>query len=39
MGQAVGDDLKINHKLTTKIDLFALYGVFITFMINSTIKL
>ena len=35
MGQAVGDDLKINHKLTTKIDLFALYGVFIIFMINT----
>ena len=34
MGQAVGDDLKINHKSTTKIDLFALYGVFIIFMIN-----
>ena len=39
MGQAVGDDLKLNHKLTTKIDLFALYGVFIIFMINNTAEL
>lgn len=39
MGQAVGDDLKINRKLTTKIDLFALYGVFIIFMINNTTEL
>ena len=34
MGQAVGDDLKINHKLTTKIHLFALYGVFTNFMMK-----
>lgn len=39
MGQAVGDDLKIDYIQITKIDLFALYGVFTKFMINNIIKL
>lgn len=39
MGQAVGDDLKVDYIQIAKIDLFALYGVFIIFMMNNTIKL
>ena len=39
MGQAVGDDLKIDYIQIAKIDLFALYGVFIIFMIKYTIKI
>ena len=39
MGQAVGDDLKINYKLTNRIHLFALYDVFTNFMMKYTIKI
>ena len=34
MGQAVGDDLKIDYKLTNRIHLFALYDVFTNFMMK-----
>lgn len=39
MGQAVGDDLKIDYIQIDEIDLFALYGVFTKFMMKYTIKL
>lgn len=39
MGQAVGDDLKFDYTQIAKIDLFALYGVFIIFIVKNYYKI
>ena len=39
MGQAVGDDLKIDYIQIDEIDLFALYGVFTKFMMKIHYKI